>query len=189
MQRYGLQIVAKTPAGALLDQFVPLKQELAQVTRGSFDPKTGTLALLQAADLSTFIHESGHFFLEVQADLAAKIQTQISSGTSVSDGERQIVADMERILGWFGTQGDGKLSALDRWTTMTLDEKRAHHEQWARGFERFVMEGQSARMSSAALETLAIVAYKQPLSRAQIAAIRGENVDGVMRTLNQRDLI
>ena len=45
--------------------------------------------------------------------------------------------------------------------------------------ERFVLEGQSTRLSSAALETLAIVAYKQPVSRAQIASIRGVNVDGV----------
>ncbi len=55
--------------------------------------------------------------------------------------------------------------------------------------ERFALEGQSARMSAAALETLAIVAYKQPLSRAQIASIRGVNVDGVMRTLQQRGYI
>jgi len=55
--------------------------------------------------------------------------------------------------------------------------------------ERFALEGQSARMSAAALETLAIVAYKQPLSRAQISAIRGVNVDGVMRTLQQRGYI
>jgi segregation and condensation protein B len=55
--------------------------------------------------------------------------------------------------------------------------------------ERFALEGQSARMSAAALETLAIVAYKQPLSRAQIGAIRGVNVDGVMRTLQHRGYI
>jgi segregation and condensation protein B len=55
--------------------------------------------------------------------------------------------------------------------------------------ERFVLEGQSARLSGAALETLAIVAYKQPVSRAQVAAIRGVNVDGVMRTLHQRGFI
>lgn len=55
--------------------------------------------------------------------------------------------------------------------------------------ERFVLEGQSARLSSAALETLAIVAYKQPVSRAQVAAIRGVNVDGVMRTLQQRGFV
>jgi segregation and condensation protein B len=55
--------------------------------------------------------------------------------------------------------------------------------------ERFVLEGQSARLSAAALETLAIVCYKQPASRAQVAAIRGVNVDGVMRTLQQRGYI
>jgi segregation and condensation protein B len=52
--------------------------------------------------------------------------------------------------------------------------------------ERFVLEGQSARLSAAALETLAIVAYKQPISRGQVAAIRGVNVDGVLRTLQAR---
>jgi segregation and condensation protein B len=55
--------------------------------------------------------------------------------------------------------------------------------------ERFVLEGQASRLSAAALETLAIVAYKQPVSRAQIAAIRGVNVDGVVRTLQQRGII
>lgn len=55
--------------------------------------------------------------------------------------------------------------------------------------ERFVLEGQSARLSAAALETLAIIAYKQPLSRGQITAIRGVNVDGVLRTLQQRGFV
>ncbi len=55
--------------------------------------------------------------------------------------------------------------------------------------ERFVLDGQSARLSAAALETLAVVAYKQPVSRNQIAQIRGVNVDGVMRTLQQRGYV
>ena len=63
------------------------------------------------------------------------------------------------------------------------------HPDLAPYVERFVLDGQSARLSSAALETLAIVAYKQPLSRAQVAAIRGVNVDGVMRTLQQRGYV
>jgi segregation and condensation protein B len=63
------------------------------------------------------------------------------------------------------------------------------HPDLAAYVERFVLEGQSARLSGAALETLAIVAYKQPVSRAQVAAIRGVNVDGVMRTLHQRGFI
>lgn len=55
--------------------------------------------------------------------------------------------------------------------------------------ERFLAAGQSRRLSNAALETLAIVAYKQPISRNQIAAIRGVNVDGVVRTLAGRGYI
>lgn len=55
--------------------------------------------------------------------------------------------------------------------------------------ERLVLDGQSSRLSAAALETLAVVAYKQPVSRNQIGAIRGVNVDGVMRTLQQRGYV
>jgi segregation and condensation protein B len=65
---------------------------------------------------------------------------------------------------------------------------QSHHDL-AAYVERFVLEGQTARLSAAALETLAIVAYKQPISRAQVAAIRGVNVDGVIRTLDQRGYI
>ena len=55
--------------------------------------------------------------------------------------------------------------------------------------ERFVVEGQSGRLSPAALETLAVVAYRQPVSRGRIAAIRGVAVDGVVRTLLSRGLL
>ncbi|MEB7504278.1 SMC-Scp complex subunit ScpB [Arthrobacter koreensis] len=54
---------------------------------------------------------------------------------------------------------------------------------------QFVLEGQSARLSQAALETLAVVAYRQPISRGRISAIRGVNVDSVVRTLIQRGLV
>jgi segregation and condensation protein B len=63
------------------------------------------------------------------------------------------------------------------------------HPDQAAYVERLVLEGQSGKLSAAALETLAIVAYKQPLSRAQVASIRGVSVDGVMRTLQQRGYI
>lgn len=57
------------------------------------------------------------------------------------------------------------------------------HPDMAAYVERFVLEGQTARLSNAALETLAIVAYKQPISRGQIAEVRGVNVDSTLRTL------
>lgn len=55
--------------------------------------------------------------------------------------------------------------------------------------ERFLLHDQRARLSGAALETLAIIAYKQPISRAQVAAIRGVDPDGVIRTLHARGYI
>lgn len=55
--------------------------------------------------------------------------------------------------------------------------------------EKFVLDGQQARLTQAALETLAVVAYRQPVSRARVSAVRGVNVDGVMRTLVARGLV
>jgi segregation and condensation protein B len=63
------------------------------------------------------------------------------------------------------------------------------HPELAPYVERFVLEGQPSRLSAAALETLAVIAYKQPVSRAQIAAIRGVNADAVVRTLQQRGYV
>ena len=55
--------------------------------------------------------------------------------------------------------------------------------------QRWVLDGQQARLTQASLETLAVVAYRQPVSRARVSAVRGVNVDGVMRTLQTRGLI
>lgn len=55
--------------------------------------------------------------------------------------------------------------------------------------ERFVLDGQQARLTQAALETLAVVAYRQPVTRARVSAVRGVNVDGVLRTLVARGLV
>ena len=92
----------------------------------------------------------------------------------------------------------------------TLNELVAFYSETGRGFElrevgggwryytreehadlitQYVMEGQQAKLSQAALETLAVVAYTQPISRARVSAVRGVNVDGVMRTLLARGLI
>ncbi len=55
--------------------------------------------------------------------------------------------------------------------------------------ERFVSDGQEVRLTQASLETLAVVAYRQPVSRARVSAVRGVNCDGVMRTLVLRGLV
>jgi hypothetical protein len=99
---------------------------LFQAARGSFNPETNTVALLKAADLSTFLHESGHFFLEVLADLAAQ-----------PNAPAQIAEDFATFLKWTG------VADAAAWQAMTLDEKRAHHEDFARGFEAYLFEGKA----------------------------------------------
>ncbi|WBB52357.1 SMC-Scp complex subunit ScpB [Verrucosispora sp. WMMD573] len=61
--------------------------------------------------------------------------------------------------------------------------------EYATYVERFILDGQSVRLTQAALETLAVVAYKQPVTRSRISAIRGVNCDGVIRTLVSRGLV
>jgi len=61
--------------------------------------------------------------------------------------------------------------------------------EYAPVVERFVLDGQTAKLTQAALETLAIVAYRQPVSRSRVSAVRGVNVDAVMRTLVTRGLV
>src|SRR5262252_3964644 len=61
--------------------------------------------------------------------------------------------------------------------------------EYAPVVERFVRDGQEVKLTQAALETLAVVAYRQPVGRAQVSAVRGVNCDGVMRTLTLRGLV
>jgi len=62
-------------------------------------------------------------------------------------------------------------------------------EDYAPLIEAFLLDGQRSKLSQAALETLAVIAYRQPVTRARVSAIRGVNVDGVVRTLLSRELI
>ncbi len=62
-------------------------------------------------------------------------------------------------------------------------------DEYAPVVEKFVRDGQEVRLTQAALETLAVVAYRQPVGRAQVSAVRGVNCDGVLRTLTLRGLV
>ena len=62
-------------------------------------------------------------------------------------------------------------------------------EECAPVVERFLTDGQEVRLTQAALEALAVVAYRQPVSRAQVSAVRGVNCDAVLRTLTLRGLV
>ena len=97
---------------------------------------------------------------------------------------RTVEAECEALAAEFEAEGRGFV--LSR---VAGGYRFQSHPEQAPWVERFVLEGQSSRLTAAALETLAIVAYKQPVSRAQVSAIRGVDVDGVVRTLQQRGYI
>ena len=96
----------------------------------------------------------------------------------------EVVAALEALAAEYTDQGRGfeLRNVGGGWRYYTRDE-------YAAVVEGFVLDGQQARLTQAALETLAVVAYKQPVSRARVSAIRGVNVDGVMRTLLTRGLV
>lgn len=101
--------------------------------RASFNPATNTIALLQAADLSSFLHESGHFFLEVMTDMAASVQTY--DADQLTEGERGVLRDVQALMRWFG------LRDINEWAALDFEEKRAYHEKFAESFELYLTEG------------------------------------------------
>lgn len=105
--------------------------------RGAFNPATNTITLLKNADLSTFLHESGHFFLETQFDIASRLEGQRNDGAGLSPGEEQILRDTSALLKWFGVE------SLPEWYGMDFEAKRDYHERFARGFEAYLFEGKS----------------------------------------------
>ena len=108
----------------------------------------------------------------------------VSLATAVGYPVGEVVAELQLLAEEYAEQGRGfeLRNVAGGWRYYT-------REEYAAVVEAFVLEGQQARLTQAALETLAVVAYKQPVSRARVSAIRGVNVDGVMRTLLTRGLV
>ena len=104
--------------------------------------------------------------------------------TAVGHPVEDVVAALQLLAEEYAEQGRGfeLRQVAGGWRYYTRPEHAAV-------VERFVLEGQQARLTQAALETLAVVAYTQPVSRARVSAIRGVSVDGVMRTLITRGLV
>lgn len=126
--------------------------------------------------------------LEPALEAVLMVSDQPLDATSLASAVGWPVAEVEaalmRLSDGYSAQGRGfDLRAVaGGWRFYT-------REEYSEVVESFVLEGQQARLTQAALETLAVVAYKQPVSRARVSAIRGVNVDGVMRTLQLRGLI
>ena len=113
---------------------VPNNQTFQQTTHGSFNPATLNISLLANADSSTFLHETGHFFLEMRFDMAARMQ---AAGDPNAPGAVKLARDTQVVLDWFG------LRSLDEWFGLSFEEKRPYHERFARGFEAYLMEGKA----------------------------------------------
>lgn len=99
---------------------------LSQGPLGTFDPARMELVLNENANLSTFLHESGHFFLEVMVDLASR-----------PGAPEQVKSDVDALMKWFGVPD------LQTWQGYTLDQKRPHHERFAESFEQYLFEGKA----------------------------------------------
>ncbi|MCJ7827391.1 MAG: SMC-Scp complex subunit ScpB [Demequinaceae bacterium] len=109
-------------------------------------------------------------------DLAAAIEVPEPEVLTALSSLRDEYSDPKRPRGFELREVDG------RWRIYSA-------QQFADVVGRFIVEGQSARLSQAALETLAVVAYRQPVTRGQVSQIRGVSVDTVMKTLLARGLI
>jgi hypothetical protein len=101
--------------------------------RGKFSPSALQITLLENADLSTFLHESAHFFLEVLADIATQ-----------PGADPGVVKDMESVLAWFG------VTDIYEWNTLPLkgpNGKEPHHERFAVAFEQYLFGGKAPSLA------------------------------------------
>ena len=122
--------------------------------------------------------------LEALLMVADQPMESVTLATAVGYPVAEVTAALNDLAAEYTEQGRGfeLRNVGGGWRYYTRDE-------YAAVVEGYVLEGQQARLTQAALETLAVVAYKQPVSRARVSAIRGVNVDGVMRTLLTRGLV
>lgn len=127
VREYSTEANRSEEAKAFAEDLGVLFQQRAQTQRGAFSPRTLDITFLANADASTFLHETGHFFLTVYADLASQ-----------PDAPAEIKADMDALLKWFN---EGQ--TLEQWNTLGLEEQRPFHEQFAESFEQYLFSGRA----------------------------------------------
>lgn len=122
--------------------------------------------------------------LEALLMLATEPVSAADLAEAVGEPEAAVDAALAELAAFYDSTGRGfELRHVGGgWRYYTREEHAELISTW-------LLEGQRGSLSQAALETLAVVAYLQPISRGRVSAVRGVNVDGVMRTLATRDLI
>jgi segregation and condensation protein B len=150
--------------------------EQTEPAAGSAESEAGEALAVPVADLRPA--------LEAVLMVADQPLDEIALATAVGYPAQAVAEALAGLSAEYTEQGRGfdLRNVAGGWRFYT-------REEYAAVVEGFVLEGQQARLTQAALETLAVVAYQQPVSRARVSAIRGVNVDGVMRTLVNRGLV
>ncbi|HKN45065.1 MAG TPA: SMC-Scp complex subunit ScpB, partial [Propionibacteriaceae bacterium] len=134
---------------------------------------------MAATDADNLVNVAGA--LEALLLLASEPVTEFELAQAVGAPESVVAATLAELVAFYAETGRGfELRQVGGgWRYYT-------REEYADLISRYVVEGQQSKLSQAALETLAVVAYTQPISRARVSAVRGVNVDGVIRTLMAR---
>lgn len=153
------------------------------------DAQVGQDAALEEAETSHLVaHEDHLAALEAVLMVVEEPVTAADLAAALKLSEHQVVALLDELR----LEADGERGGRRR--GYELREVAGGFRYYSRldfsdQVAAFMLGGQTARLSQAALETLAVIAYRQPVARSQVAAIRGVNVDGVVRTLVHRGLV
>jgi segregation and condensation protein B len=147
-----------------------------------FEDLTAAEVAEAATDADNAVNVAGA--LEALLLLTAEPVTEFELAQAVGAPEWVVAETLAELVAFYDETGRGfELRQVGGgWRYYT-------REEYADLITRYVVEGQPSKLSQAALETLAVVAYTQPISRGRVSAVRGVNVDGVMRTLLARGLI
>jgi hypothetical protein len=135
-------VIGEGPINLLDSSAPPQGGVFNQDARGAFNAESLTISLMKGADLSTALHEGAHFFFENDIEMASEILRTSFDAESLTEGERQIVADVSALLTWHGYQGD-ITEQLGQWYTQDFEAKRAAHERTAESFEAYLFSGQA----------------------------------------------
>ena len=108
--------------------------------------------------------------------------TELTLATVLEVPVELVVAALEALVPSYSDRGFALKAINGGWRFYS-------HPDFSSAVEKFVLDGQQNRLTQAALETLAVIAYRQPVSRARVSAIRGVNVEAVMKTLITRGLV
>ncbi|WP_407638820.1 SMC-Scp complex subunit ScpB [Allokutzneria albata] len=178
------RVAAGAPAPAVEEERAP-EPEPEPEREPEAEPEAEPDAVEEVEAGPALVEES-----ELEAALESLLLVIDSPGTDEALAEAldqpvaRVAAALRRLSARYTEAGSGidLRRVADGWRFYTRD-------RFAPYVERLLLDGQRAKLTRAALETLAVIAYRQPVTRARVAAVRGVNVDGVIRTLLARGLI